>query len=193
MEKNNELNEMRSQMAILKNALDNEKIVNTRLMRTVMGNKMGGIMREYVLQMLLIAVMIPYCGYILARFTDNSTAFIVVTELFFLIALAYHLYIYRGISTKAIVSGDLIDTGRRLAKLKLMTAQWQRFGIPFICLWLLWFYWENTAGRESPWLFIGISAGCAIAGAVWGMYRCRKQRLTIDELIRQIDELTKGE
>lgn len=190
MENNNDFNEMRSQIAQLRRALDDEKIVNTKLLRTVMGTKLRPIMKEYFIEIAIPIIMMPYCGYILTKLTDNSAAFIIVTELFFLAAIIFTWYIHRGISIKAIVNGDLVDTGRKLAKLKRMTVQWQKYAIPFAIPWMGWFLWENMVEREYPWLFAAICLGFAILGMVVGLYCTHKKYHTIDELLSQIDELT---
>lgn len=192
METNNELGELRSQITLLRDALNNEKLVNTRLMRSVMGTKMKPIMRQHVISLVVCAIMLPYCGYIFTRLTDNSLAFIIVTELFFIIAMVYDWYIHRGISVKAIVNGNLVDTGRRLARLKRLTVQWQKYAIPFVCLWLVWFLLENEQFLNNPWGLAGFSLGI-VCGAAAGIYQWRKKRRTIDELLRQIDELTNPE
>lgn len=191
MENNNDFNEMRSQIELLKKALNEEKLVNERLIRSAMGTKMKWIMRRYWLDMAIMLIMIPYCGYVLTQLTDNSTAFIIVTELFMLTGLLFHLYVHRGISTNAIVNGDLVTTGRKLVNLKLMTTRWQRFGIPFLFVWFAWFLWENVDYRDITWVgVIGSVCGAAL-GFVVALYQCRRQRRVIDELICQIDEIAK--
>lgn len=191
MENNNDFNEMRSQIELLKKALNEEKMVNERLIRSAMGTKMKWIMRRYWLDMAIMLIMIPYCGYVLTQLTDNSTAFIIVTELFMFTGLLFHWYVHRGISTNAIVNGDLVTTGRKLVNLKLMTTRWQRFGIPFLFIWFTWFLWENVDYRDIPWIgIIGSACGAAL-GFVVALYQCRRQRRVIDELICQIDEIAK--
>lgn len=192
MENNNDYNEMRSQIEMLKKALDNEKIVNERLIRSAIGTKVKSLVRPYMLNMVIVVIMIPYCGYILTQLTDNSTAFIIVTELFMLTGLVFYWRVHRNISAKAIANGDLISIGRKLTNLKRMTTRWQLFAIPFVFVWLAWFLWENLAYCDISWAGI---AGCAIglaAGLVMSVYQQRRQHMTINELIKQIDELAKN-
>lgn len=191
MENNNDFNEMRSQIEMLKKALDNEKIVNERLIRSAIGTKVRSLVRPYSLGIVIGMIMIPYCGYILTQLTDNSTAFVIVTELFMLTGLVFNWRVHHSISAKAIANGDLISIGRKLTNLKRMTSRWQLFAIPFIFVWLTWFLWENLAYCDLSWAGI---AGCAIGfalGIAITVYQQRRQRKVISELIGQIDDMTK--
>ena len=58
----NELNEMRQQMAILKNKLDRQEIVNDHIIRRSMKRNVGNIKRRYYGVIALALLMIPY-GY----------------------------------------------------------------------------------------------------------------------------------
>jgi hypothetical protein len=58
----NEMNEMRQQMAILKNKLDRQEIVNDHIIRRSMKRNVGNIKRRYYAVIALALLMIPY-GY----------------------------------------------------------------------------------------------------------------------------------
>lgn len=56
------LDEMRQQMAILKNKLDNQTIVNDRLIRRAVKNSVSTINKRYLVISIIAFAMIPY-GY----------------------------------------------------------------------------------------------------------------------------------
>lgn len=112
-------------------------------------------------------------------------------ERLFTAALALQWYVHRGVSVKTITDGDLVETGLWLARLKRYALQQRRFGLPIVCLWLGWFYLEVMKDKPVPLQYVAISVAAAIVGIVWSVRHERKQRREIEEMVSQIDELTR--
>ena len=74
MNENFELEEMRQQMTTLKNKLDQQEIVNDRLIRHSMKKTAGNINRRYYMIMVLCLLMIPYSywAFFLSGFSPAS-------------------------------------------------------------------------------------------------------------------------
>lgn len=190
MNNNDELNEMRIQISILKNTLDKEKLVNRELLRSVIGTKLKSITTDRIIQTVLLVIMIPFIGYMLPVKSDLSTPLFIATELLLLFGLWFILYSHRGISSSAIINGNLVEVGRRLARLKILNSRYIKFSFPLIVLWWLWFITECAVkyGHILGYIF------CIAVGLIvlfpWTLYSWRKRQRLIDELKGQIDALT---
>lgn len=191
MEMNEEMSEMRNQIALLKRRLDGEKLVNGQLVRSIISHKVATIRRDNVCQMAVAVVMIPFCGIILTQLTDCSLVFIIVTELLFTAALLLQWYVNRGISVTTVTDGSLVETGHWLARLKRFTLQQRWLGLPLVCLWLFWFYVEVMKDKVIPLQYVALSGATVIVCIVWNVCHERKQHREIDEIMSQINELTR--
>ena len=184
-----ELNEMKEQISLLRRKLEKETIVNEKLIRASMRDKLKAVKRRsYILCAVVIGVCPLWANPI---FDFHSIWFMGVTIAFLFIAVAYEIYCNQLLSTQNYISGNLIDEARKLSRYKQLSRQWHWFSIPFLCIWLTWFYYEATtaAGFFAKNVLIGGLIGGAIGGAI-GLTIYRKGQKAINEVIEQIEELT---
>ena len=184
-----ELNEMKEQISLLRRKLEKETIVNEKLIRASMRDKLKAVKRRsYILCAVVIGVCPLWANPI---FDFHSIWFMGVTIAFLFIAVAYEIYCNQLLSTQNYVSGNLIDEARKLSRYKQLSRQWHRFGIAFLGVWLPWFYYEATiaAGFFAKNVLIGGLIGGAIGGAI-GLTIYRKGQNAVNEVIEQIEELT---
>ena len=184
-----ELNEMKEQISLLRRKLEKETIVNEKLIRSSMRDKLKAVKRRsYILCAVVIGVCPLWANPI---FDFHSIWFMGVTIAFLFIAVAYEIYCNQLLSTQNYVSGNLIDEARKLSRYKQLSRQWHWFSIPFLCIWLTWFYYEATtaAGFFAKNVLIGGLIGGVIGGTI-GLTIYRKGQKAINEVIEQIEELT---
>lgn len=87
----NELGEMRRQIALLKEKLDNESIVNDKLMRNIMSTKIGNV-NSYLLKLLiLIPFTMALVYFDFGILFPLSTEFMIVTQI---MLVGFGIYIY---------------------------------------------------------------------------------------------------
>lgn len=184
-----ELNEMKKQIALLRHKLEKETIVNEKLIRASMRDKLKAVKRR---SYILCAVGIGACPLWASPIFDfHSIWFIGVTIAFLFIAVAYEIYCNQLLSTQNYITGSLIDEVRKLNRYRQLTRQWHRFGIAFLCVWVPWFVYEATSVGEIHVnnILIGGLIGGIIGGAIgWTIYR--KGQNAVSEVIEQIEELT---
>lgn len=190
MNNNDELNEMRMQISILKNTLDKEKLVNRELLRSVIGTKLKSITTDRIIQTVLLVIMIPFIGYMLPVKSDLSTPLFIATELLLLFGLWFILYSHRDISSSAIINGDLLEVGHRLARLKTLNSRYIKYSCPLIILWWLWFMTECAVKHGHALAHIFIIAVGLLVVIPWSLHCWRKKQRLINELTGQIDALT---
>ena len=184
-----ELNEMKEQISLLRRKLEKETIVNEKLIRASMRDKLKAVKwRSYI----LCAVAIGACPlWATPIFDFHSIWFKCVTIAFLFIGVAYEIYCNQLLSTQNYVSGNLIDEARKLNRYKQLSRQWHWFSIPFLCIWLPWFVYEATtaAGFFAKIVLIGALIGGVIGGTI-GFTIYRKGQNAVSEVIEQIEELT---
>ena len=196
--KHTEFEEMRQQLDILKNKLDNQTLVNDKLIRQSMLNKMS-FMKKYTWVSFLVLLFIYY-GYNEVRILFNlSWWFYGFTVLVMTFTVCFDAYINR-FNKEAFLNGDLIATSLQMQRMKKLRKRSLLYGIFFMTIWVSWFVIElyngsgAANGGENTSMFYGILVGggigliIGVAISIW-LY-LRMQRINSD-IISQIDELTK--
>lgn len=188
---NQDLEEMRAQLALLNKKLENETIINEKLMKGVMQDKVNSINRDIVWEALGGLVGIP-CYLLIWYVWNLSAAFLLVTILYFLLSVVFTYYTRRGISTEAVINGNLIELSAKLVKMKRMSALWLRYSIPFLIIWFVWIGYELSGTDGMQILLSGGIIGGAIGGWV-GYKQYKKTQKNAQDIIDSIKELTKEE
>ena len=196
--KHTEFEEMRQQLDILKNKLDNQTLINDKLIRQSMLNKMS-FMKKYTWVSFLVLLFIYY-GYNEVRIMFNmSWWFYGATVIFMTFTVCFDAYINR-FNKEAFLNGDLIATSLQMQRMKKLRKRSLLYGIFFMTIWVSWFVIElyngsgAANGGENTSMFYGILVGGGIGliiGVAIGIWLyLRMQRINSD-IISQIDELTK--
>ena len=184
-----ELNEMKQQIALLRSKLEKETIVNEKLIRSSMRDKLKAVKRRsYILCIVGIAAAALWK---FGLSPDFNPLFIDFTAFFLLFAVAYEVYCNRMLSAQNYIEGNLVDEARKLNRYKELARQWYWFSIPIVCVWSCWYLYESYTvhAEQGRFLFIWGIIGGTIGGVIgWSIYR--KGRKAIDEVIEQIEELT---
>lgn len=202
MEKDNnmtELEQMREQMAAFKSRLDKQQIINEQLVRTSMGSKLSWI-KKFVWGEIIV---VPIFLIIMAVFhASNGLSWWLYGFLALgLIADATGDYIINRIPKSQLLSGDLVETSKRLAEMKKQRTSWFIAGIIFMVIWLVWFCIEIAmrldCGCTLPHhgtvvaIMIGAIVVGALIGGVIAWLILRKMQRTNNQLIEQIEQITK--
>ena len=196
--KHTEFEEMRQQLDILKNKLDNQTLINDKLIRQSMLNKMS-FMKKYTWVSFLVLLFIYY-GYNEVRILFNmSWWFYGFTVLVMTFSVCFDAYINR-FNKEAFLNGDLIATSLQMQRMKKLRKRSLLSGIFFMTIWISWFVIElyngsgAANGGENTSMFYGMLVGGGvglIAGVAIGIWLyLRMQRINSD-IIQQIDELKK--
>ena len=196
--KHTEFEEMRQQLDILKNKIDNQTLINDKLIRQSMLNKMS-FMKKYTWVSFL---MLPYTCYVYYKVRDMfyiSWWFYGFTLIFLTFSICFDAYV-NHINKKDFLNGDLIAVSLQMQRMKKIRKKSLLYGLPLITIWVSWFVIElyngsgAANGGENTSMFYGMIVGCVvglIAGVAIGIWiYLRMQRINSD-IIKQIDELTK--
>ena len=196
--KHTEFEEMRQQLDILKNKLDNQTLVNDKLIRQSMLNKMS-FMKKYTWVSFLVLLFIYY-GYNDIRITFNlSWWFYGATVIFMTFSVCFDAYINR-FNKESFLNGDLIAASLQMQRMKKLRKKSLLYALPLMTIWILWLFIElyngssAANGGANTSLFygamVGSGVGLVIGVAIGISIYLRMQRINSD-IISQIDELTK--
>lgn len=194
---NNELEQLRSQMAVLKDKLDNQEIVNDSLIKDSMSSKMSWIRKYIVFEIVLIPIIALLWAPIIA-FTDITWwSFIVL-----MIGIVIDVYCDYRINVSAMKPKDyeknnLIETAQKLVKMKHQRFVQMLISVPLVLIWFAWVFLEVYLNSGSNDM---VSSSALVGGMVGGVIGCiiglglaiylyRKMQNTNDDVIRQINEI----
>ena len=199
---NNELEIMRSQLNTLKSQLAQQEIVTENLIIDAMKKKMTWIKKFVIFQICLIPVLaivwaaiIPICG-----ISWWNYAFL-ITMCCIDVFADYRINV-TALSNNDYLHGNLVTTVKKLLKMKRYRALQMAICIPLIIVWLLWAgieaynaLPEATSEFQEAFISGGLIGGVigGICGLIFAFSIYRKMQRTNDEVIAQINDLTKPE
>ena len=117
-----ELNEMRNQLCLLKQKLNEQEIVNEKLMRKVTSERLSKINREGKISSIIAAICLPI-NYFILQIAGTSTAFNIVTILYLLVCIGVSVYSRRGINPEDVINGNLVTTKKKMLSYKALCKQ----------------------------------------------------------------------
>lgn len=186
-----ELDEMRQQMAILKNKLDNQTIVNDRLIRRAVKNSVSTINKRYLVISIIAFAMIPYGYWAFVKLNGLSIPLWIAMSVLMLAVIGFCIYNGHEMRKNDFVSDNLLDTKRKTLKAQKRDAMWPYFGIPVAIGWAAWVGWEMTQKLEGDFLkyFIPWFIICVTAGALIGLKVHFKTQRHFRDILDQIEDV----
>lgn len=186
----NEMEEMRRQMAVLKEKLEKEEILSDRLLRNTMQSQVRSIRRRANWS-IVGGVFVLTVGPMAFNNLGTSTTFIVVTSLMMLVMMLLTVMMHSRLREADVRDGELLAVARNARRLKDDYRRWRYIGIPLMILWLAWLVVEVMHGQSDPTdsliMLTPVVAG-GIIGGIIGWMRHNHLVGMLDDIIRQIEE-----
>ena len=196
---NNELEIMRSQMASFKKQLEQQEIINSRIMAESMKKKFSWIKKMIIGEIILIPIFL-YLAFAAKYYLDLSWW----STSTFIILLLCDVWCDYDINMRAIKNSDysrdnLVNTMEKLLRMKQRRTKQAAVMLIALIGLIIWFSIEISLHLMSidadtgMWgVFYGGVVGGVIGIAVsWWIY-C-KMKKTNDEMIKQIEEFSKDQ
>lgn len=194
---NNELEIMRSQMASFKKQLEQQEIINSRIMAESMKKKFSWIKKMIIGEIILIPIFL-YLAFA-AKYNFNLSWWSIST---FIILLLCDVWCDYDINMRAIKNSDysrdnLVNTMEKLLRMKQRRTKQTAIMLTATIVMSIWllieigFHLIAINADTGMWLvFYGGGTGAFIGVvAAWWIYR--KMQKTNDEMIKQIEEISK--
>lgn len=192
---NNELEIMRSQMASFKKQLEQQEIINSRIMAESMKKKFSWIKKMIIGEIILIPIFL-YLAFA-AKYNFNLSWWSIST---FIILLLCDVWCDYDINMRAIKNSDysrdnLVNTMKKLLRMKQRRTKQTVIMLTATIVMSIWllieigFHLIAINADTGMWLvFYGGGTGAFIGVvAAWWIYR--KMQKTNDEMIKQIEEI----
>ena len=181
-----ELETLRSQMDLLRKKLEQESIVNEKLMRETMRSRVSTINRQGWISIAAAICMVlwfPLC------FNTLSKAFIITTIVFMLVDAILTYIMHKQVDERQLMSEDMRTVANKMKTLK-KRYQWSTaIELPLVIAWCVWFCYEVIQMTGEPWQFMaGVIALGALIGFFIALKMYRKVIDNCDAIIRQIEE-----
>ena len=187
-----ELEEMRSQINILKQQLEKQNIVNENHIRNSMKSKANDLrktIRGTVGGGIFAILYCPICFYYLGC----SLPFIVVTTVILAICLALTIRQNVVLGRMDFSQGSLVETAEALGRVRKHYIQWKRLAAPAIIVpWYAWCMYEFIMLDKPGGIILVVCATVGgVIGGVIGLSINRKVVRKAEEILSQIEELQK--
>ena len=185
------LREMQEQMQQLREKLDSQKIVNERILKKSCSQTASRLRFKANLPILFgVAAMLMVPA---LREFGVSMGFILFTWVLMLVCIVATILTNRHIPQ---MDRDLVTATQELTRFKKIHAEWIKFAIPMIIVWVGYLSWDllRNGSSDDPMLRYSFLAGIVtgvILGSLVGFKLRRDQMKAADELINQIKELKK--
>lgn len=188
-----ELEQMRSQIGMLKQKLEQQAIVNDTHIRNSMKSKISDLNRTIlgtIFAGIFAVIFAPVTFYV----QGCSLIFVIATAIMLAVCLGLTIVQRINLGSMLELSQDnLVETARKLSKVRTHYKEWYRIAIPMILVWVGWMIYEmvNTIGIESP-TAIGFYCGAGVGLLIGGIIGSRINRKVVrqaNEILAQIEEL----
>ena len=188
-----ELEEMRSQISLLKEKLDKQTIVNEEHIRRSMKSKMSDLTRTVAITIFAGVFALVYCTWFF-WWQGLSLAFVVATAVMLTVCIA--LTILQRIRLKIIdfSQSNLVEAARTLAKVKKHYREWHWVAIPMLVVWFGWMMYEVVSRLGTEPYVIGFCCGAVVGGLIGGFIGFRINRKMVrkmSEILTEIEDLQK--
>lgn len=195
MEENKNIEELRNQIAILKQKLDNQEIVSDRMLRHTMQTTVDNVINIVEIKTIACGVFAMIIFPFLHFFVGLGLVFCIFTSLMMLFCIAATLYIHHPIRKTDFMSADLATVAYEMARFKKHYNDWLHYVTPTLLIpWLIWVCYEyckalniDPFSEYSLYICAPLLIG-GVAGGILGYSWHRKAVDSADSIIRQIEE-----
>jgi uncharacterized membrane protein len=187
-----ELQEMREQMAALKEKLNKQEVVNERLIRDVLSQKMKVINKNGWISGICGLFVITFGNYLFYQM-GLSTWFLLGTTVMMIFCAAVTWISHSWVNSNEIANGDLLRVVKQAQRLQRVYKNWKYIALPMILVWATWLGLEYAAEVKDTAMVISMMSGGVIGGLVGGIIGFKQNKKVInelDEMIRHIEEIS---
>lgn len=184
--------EMRSQLALLKEKVDSQNIINDRMMHEIVRTKTDSIWRKQLVSVICGIFVMLSCPVTFRTTFHCSWYFIIATELLMLWCVYREYSFKRIINDKKMMSGSMLEVAQTMRDFRDGYKKYTLFNIFLGLLWVAWLIIEVylSFGDQIEYFWgmaVGLIVGLLIGGGI-GFYLYQRIMNTAQDIIRQIEE-----
>lgn len=187
-----ELQEMKAQLALLTQKLEQETIVSQRQIRQSMKEKANSLHWTLIRDCILCIIFIPVFIGILPNISKISMLFCSICAIFLVLALIHNCYMLYHFRPTTFMEGNLIEARKYALNFKKQTRRYTYWvEVPILITIFILFIYEKCHFHEGVTLKIALISGLFgfVVGAIISYYELKKMLRTTNEILSQIEEL----
>jgi len=185
-----ELEQMREQLTILKQKLDQQEIVSDQLLRKITVERVKRLNRSIWLEG-ICALFVITIGNLVFDTQNCSIAFQVGTTILMVFCFGATWFSHRNVSKIEISQGSLIEVAKQVTRLRKFYQKWIYFAIPALAIWLGWYAWEVYQGidKSNLKIWLPMLVGTVIGGIAGGLIGNHQRKKYINEMTTIINDI----
>ena len=192
-----ELDQLREQVALLKNKLDAQQIISQRSMLTTIRKGVKDLKRKYTWPLAITGLIGGiYCFWAFYYFFDFSLYFAIFTSLMMFVAATCFFIMHRRLDEVDISQRNLLTVASEITRFRKIWSNWPMYSVPVLMVWLFWLVFEEATiipeGAMRDGFFGGGTFGLIVGGII-GIRSHRKGIKNVDMILEQIRELQASE
>lgn len=165
-----ELDELREQIALLKDKLQHQQIVSERAIQQAAQAGIGKLNRQGVIMTAFALFAVVYCSWAFHRF-GFSDGFVVGTTIFLGVCALVTAYAHLKLRSIDVASGNLVEIASRLVSFRKIYSHWHIFAIPALLVWCYFLYWDAQRMLDNP---EGFLIAVCVGGVIGGIFGLKK-------------------
>ena len=184
------LDDMRDQLAKLKDMLNSERMITERMMRRTMSEKANKLLRRSIFFIVIALLFAPYMIWSIGFLGFNSI-YGYVAAVFLIVAAIYEWQTCRYLRDEHFSRCTLVEVAEIMIRYKRMNIKWLYFSVPFVLVWGGMLAYDISKTENLP-VMIGCAVGFVI-GLLFGIQSLVKAHRTANEIINATRDLTREE
>ena len=183
-----ELNELREQIALLKDKLQRQQIISEQNIIAAAQKGISKLNKTGNIWGIFGIFAVVYCSWAFHRF-GFSDGFVIGTAIFLAICAAVTIYAHWGIRSIDVANGNLVDIAQRLIRFRKIYSRYHLYSVPMLLVWCYFFYYDaqRMLGNAEYFLIGGCVGG--VIGAIIGLKAHFKVIRETDKVLANINEL----
>lgn len=187
-----ELDQLRAEYTILKNKFSQQEVINDRLIRETMKQRVKGINNISFLSSLCAVFVIIVSPFV---FHENpvinaSWAFVIATMVMMLVCIFFNWKHNRRLNDADVSCCDLKEFAKSVQYTRKKWREWRKVAVPMVVVWLCWLFAEVWMNFDQKEIAIFMIAGLVVGALVGGLVESRMNWKAVDycdEILSQID------
>ncbi len=187
-----ELQEMREQLAALKEKMNAQEMVNDRLIRNILIKKKQNVDKN-IWTVGICGLFTITIGNWAFSYWGVSTWFLIGTTIFMLVSFLLTIIPHNWVKKADIQSGNLLVVAKQARRLRKLYKDWEIISIVLAIIWLAWLFIEFSAAIENKQMLHVLIVASVVGGTIGGIIGLkisRKVMHTLDEMIQEIEEMS---
>ena len=183
-----EFEQMREQIALLKEKLLRQQIISERAIIEAAQKGISKLNKAGTTWGIFGIFAVVYCTFMFHRF-GFSDGFVIGTAIMLAVCAAVTIYAHQKLRSIDVANGNLVDIAQRLMSFRKIYSHWHLFAVPALLVWCYFLYLDAQRMLDNAEGFLIAAIVGGLIGGVIGLKAHFKVLHETDNVIKNINEL----